>query len=154
MEGLEALQSNSWFWLAIWPWRLNSLNLSSHSLNGFHNNNYRVWLWGLNKFRVAAGTQEILFFFQDFIYLFLREGEKKGEKHQCVVTSHTPHNGDLACNPGMCPTGNGTSSLLVHRPAHKPLSHTSQGLIHNISGTVNVYLNMSNSLLLIYIFIE
>ena len=32
-----------------------------------------------------------------------REGEGKGEKHQCVVASHAPTTGDLACNPGMCP---------------------------------------------------
>ena len=41
-----------------------------------------------------------------FIYLFLergREGEREGEKHQCVVASHTPPTGDLAHNPGMCP---------------------------------------------------
>ena len=45
-------------------------------------------------------------FFLDFIYLFLergREGERVGEKHQCVVASHTPPTGDLAHNPGMCP---------------------------------------------------
>ena len=42
------------------------------------------------------------YFFKDFIYLFLERG-RKGEKHQCVVASHTPPNGDLACNPGMCP---------------------------------------------------
>ena len=46
------------------------------------------------------------FYEKDFIYLFLergRERERKGEKHQCVVASHAPHTGDLACNPGMCP---------------------------------------------------
>ena len=32
-----------------------------------------------------------------------REGEREGEKHQCVVASHTPPTGDLACNPGMRP---------------------------------------------------
>ena len=32
-----------------------------------------------------------------------REGEREGEKHQCVVASHMPHTGDLAHNPGMCP---------------------------------------------------
>ena len=47
------------------------------------------------------------FFFllnKEFIYLFLergREGEREGEKHQCVVASHVPPTGDLACNPGM-----------------------------------------------------
>ena len=45
-------------------------------------------------------------FFKDFIYLFLetgKEGEKEGEKHQCVVASSTSPTGDLARNPGMCP---------------------------------------------------
>ena len=40
------------------------------------------------------------------IYFFLergREGEREGEKHQCVVASHTPSTEDLARNPGMCP---------------------------------------------------
>ena len=32
-----------------------------------------------------------------------REREREGEKLQCVVVSHTPPTGDLACNPGMCP---------------------------------------------------
>ena len=37
-------------------------------------------------------------------YLFLeRGGGREGEKHQCVVTSHTPPTEDLAHNPGMCP---------------------------------------------------
>ena len=32
-----------------------------------------------------------------------REGEREGEKHQCVVASRMPPTGDLACNPGMSP---------------------------------------------------
>ena len=32
-----------------------------------------------------------------------QEREREGEKHQCVVASHVPPTGDLACNPGMCP---------------------------------------------------
>ena len=39
--------------------------------------------------------------------MFLRkrgkEGEREGEKHQCVVAPHAPPAGDLACNPGLCP---------------------------------------------------
>ena len=27
----------------------------------------------------------------------------RGKKHQCVVASRMPPNGDLAHNPGMCP---------------------------------------------------
>ena len=48
----------------------------------------------------------LFFLFKDIIYLFLergREEEREGEKHKCVVASHTPPTGDLACNPGMCP---------------------------------------------------
>ena len=49
----------------------------------------------------------VFFFFLRF-YLFIfresgREGEREGEKHQCVVASHAPPSGDLARNPGMCP---------------------------------------------------
>ena len=32
-----------------------------------------------------------------------REGERKGEKHQCVVASRIPPTGDLAHNPDVCP---------------------------------------------------
>ena len=40
------------------------------------------------------------------MYLFLEKGEERGrerEKDQCVVASHMPPTGDLACNPGMGP---------------------------------------------------
>ena len=45
-------------------------------------------------------------FFKRF-YVFIlrergREGEREGEKNQCVVASHVPPTGDLAHNPGMC----------------------------------------------------
>ena len=42
-----------------------------------------------------------------FKILFLervREGEREREKHQCVVAFHPPSTGDLAHNPGMCPS--------------------------------------------------
>ena len=41
-----------------------------------------------------------------FIYLFLervREGEREGEKYQCVVASRAPPTGHPACNQGICP---------------------------------------------------
>ena len=55
---------------------------------------YRVWL-GIRIFK-------------NIFYLFFRERgregeEREGEERQCVVTSHVPPTGDLACNPGMCP---------------------------------------------------
>ena len=38
-----------------------------------------------------------------FFFSREREREREGEKHQCVVASHAPPTGDLACNPGICP---------------------------------------------------
>ena len=46
----------------------------------------------------------LIFLFYLFIYRQSRRvGERKGEKHQCVLASHTPTGGDLAHNPGICP---------------------------------------------------
>ena len=48
-------------------------------------------------------------YFLKRFYLFIsrqrrREGEREGEKYQCVVACLThPTTGDLAHNPGMCP---------------------------------------------------
>ena len=45
-------------------------------------------------------------FFLIFIYLFLDRGKgrkKERERHQCVIASHAPPAGDLACNSGVCP---------------------------------------------------
>ena len=61
---------------------------------------------GKSLFFITLLSLVYKFFKKDFIYLFLergREGVREGEKHQCVVASHTPPTGDLACNPGMCP---------------------------------------------------
>ena len=44
--------------------------------------------------------------FKFYLFIFRergREGERKGEKHQCVVASCVLPTGDLARNPGMCP---------------------------------------------------
>ena len=49
---------------------------------------------------------QIFIIFFKILFYFLergRERERKGEKHQCVVTSHASPTGDLAHNPGMCP---------------------------------------------------
>ena len=49
-------------------------------------------------------TVFLFIFFKDLFILDRgREGEREGEKHQCVVASHVPPTGDLAQNPGMCP---------------------------------------------------
>ena len=46
------------------------------------------------------------FFLRFYLFIFRergRVGERKGEKHQCVVASCMPPTRDLAHNPGMCP---------------------------------------------------
>ena len=55
-----------------------------------------------------------------------REGEREGEKNQCVVASRMPHTGDPALNWGLCPdwessqqpSGSqaGTQSTEPHQP--------------------------------------
>ena len=45
-----------------------------------------------------------------------REGESKGEKHQCVVASLMPSAGDLAHNTACDLTGNRTGETLVCNP--------------------------------------
>ena len=81
-------------------------------------------------------TSMFLFSFKRF-YLFIfrergREGEREGEKHQCVVASCTPLPGDQARNPGMCtdwesnwqPFGSQAraQSTELHQPGPKFLS--------------------------------
>ena len=73
-----------------------------------------------------------LFEFLKIFYFFIfrergREGEREGEKHQCVVGSQASPTRDLAHNPGTCPDWDQTGDPLVLRPAVNPLSHTSQG---------------------------
>ena len=50
-------------------------------------------------FNVVDNFLKILFIFKEKG----REGEREGEEHQCVVTSHASPTGDLARKPGMCP---------------------------------------------------
>ena len=64
-----------------------------------------------NFFRRGESSQLLdgalhLFFFLKSLFIFRemgKEGEREGEKHQCVGSSRVPPTGDLACNPGMCP---------------------------------------------------
>ena len=49
-----------------------------------------------------------IFIYRFYLFIFRErggEGEREGEKHQCVVASCAPPTGELACNPGMCPDG-------------------------------------------------
>ena len=46
------------------------------------------------------------YFLRFYLFIFRerrRDGEREGEKRQCVVASQVPPTGDLAGNPGMCP---------------------------------------------------
>ena len=61
------------------------------------NYNIGVWGWCSNLLSYPALEPEgsfLFFFLRLFIYLFLERGEgqeKEGERHQCLVASHTPH---------------------------------------------------------------
>ena len=64
-----------------------------------------------NNPRITSSTNiyicnkyKIFIIFYSFIFRESgKEGERMGEKHQCVVASHAPPTGDLAHNPGTCP---------------------------------------------------
>ena len=99
---------------------LKQFQITGYIYNGWQfliieNNNFMFFISSLalighsNNDLANSFIVFILFYFyflKDFIYFIFtqrgREGEKEGEKHQCVVASHVPHTGDLACNPGMC----------------------------------------------------
>ena len=61
-----------------------------------------------------------------------REGEREGEKHQCVVASCALLTGNPAYNPGMCLDWESTADPLICKPAFNPLSHSSQGFVLKI----------------------
>ena len=79
---------------------------------------------------VAYKQSQCISFFKKRFYLSIlgrgREGERERGKHHCVVASHVPLVGDLACNPGMCPDWElnrwpfgsqaGTQSTEPHQP--------------------------------------
>ena len=54
---------------------------------------------------VALANENVILFYLKKLFIFReREGEREGEKHQCVVASHMPPpTGHPAGNPGMCP---------------------------------------------------
>ena len=86
-------------------------------------------------------------FFKIFLKIFIfrergKEGEREGEKHQCVFASHMPHPGYLAGNPGMCPDWElnlqpfgsqaSTQSTEAHQPRQKSLSKNSELVYNNV----------------------
>ena len=69
-------------------------------------------------------------FFSFYLFIFRergREGEREGEKQQCVVASHVAPTGALACNPGMCPDWELKRRPFSLQPTLSPLEYTSQG---------------------------
>ena len=69
--------------------------------------------------------------FKNSLFIF-REGKrerKRGEKHQCVVASHTPPNGDLAHNPSMCPDWESNWRTFGSQTGTQSTEHNIQGLI-------------------------
>ena len=91
----------------------------------------------------------ILFFLLGFKVLFLkifylficgemgREGEREGEKHQCVCTP----TGDLAYKPGMCPDWNRTGDPLVHSlcSIHQAIPARAQSIFKIIYVSPQIY---------------
>ena len=82
----------------------NWLTLKFHSTMNVLNEGFLHFYWNSRK------EQIIFSFFKYFIYLFLERGEgseKERERNMQeiyrLVASHRTPNGDLACNPGMCP---------------------------------------------------
>ena len=79
---------------------------------------------------MVPGSATFLFFFKDFIYLFLERGEGREEERERNISVWLPlickPTGDLACNPGMCPDWesnhrpfgfqDGTPSTEPHQP--------------------------------------
>ena len=72
-----------------------------------------------------------IFFLKKYLFIFRerrREGEREGEKHQCVVASLVrPLLGTWPETQACALTRNWTHDPLVHRSVLNPLNHTSQG---------------------------
>ena len=77
-----------------------------------------------------VSIQVLCQFFKKILFIFRergREGEREGEKHQCVVASCTPPNQGPGPRTQACAlTGNQTNNLSVCRLVLNPLSHNSQ----------------------------
>ena len=83
-------------------------------------------------------------------YLFIfrergTEGEREGEKHQCVVASRLPPAEDLVRNPGMCPDWESNQQLFGSQahttPARAHAAYFNKALSHG--NTILSYLNIA-----------
>ena len=96
---------------------------------------YRLALKAIRK-RKPTTYNSISFFKKTYWFIFRekeREGEREGETQECVVASHAPPTGDLACNPGLCPDWESNQqpfglqvcaqSTELHQPGRDSISH-------------------------------
>ena len=65
-----------------------------------------LWLYTkCSAYGALSNVYDHLFLKRFYLFNFRergREGEREGEKHQCVIASHVPPTGDLGHNLGMC----------------------------------------------------
>ena len=67
---------------------------------------FSYWKWSYKYFGIIYIHTDLYLLKRFYLFIFRergREGEREGEKHQCVVASLIPPAGDLACSPGSCP---------------------------------------------------
>ena len=86
------------------------------------------WCWTSFQVLLWRNVKTLCLFFKLIFRERGMEWQRKVDKHQCVVASHVPPRGDLACNPDMCPDWEldwrpfalqaCTQSTELHQPGH------------------------------------
>ena len=114
----------------------------SHLAHGLHLENTSLQIKHQdkgNKLREQYKTKQyqvahlFILFYWRFLLIFRergREGEKEGEKHQCVVASRTSPTGDLDRNPGTCPDWESHWQRLGPQAGTQSTEPTSQSRLH------------------------
>ena len=100
----SAMAARLWLWI----WAQLTARSPSWQVYSFSGSTVLIQIVNIYWVLSLSGTKLYLDYIFKIFYLFIfrgrgREGEREGEKHQCVVVSHMPPTGDLACNPHMCP---------------------------------------------------
>ena len=82
-------------------------------------------------------TSSFIYYFKDFIYLFLERGERREKERERNINAWLPWLcpllGTWPTTQACALTGNRTSDPLPHSLALNPLSHTSQGCFYFLS---------------------
>ena len=76
------------------------------------------------------GMPGLIFFLRFYLLVFREsgmEGDRDGEKHQCVVASFTAPTGGPACNPDIGSDWESNQQPFGSQTTLNPLSYTSQG---------------------------